>query len=295
MGATRKRGPAYSSRRKHHHQPATSRRLRNGNTRTRKPARARPSAPPPVRAEPAGRDPAIVRQRTVIGFLVGILVGAAVLAAAWAMAGSPGGDTSLATAHDPGAGTRQVTPRTTAGPRAADTAATPTPLQSCRHADGEVRRALDAAGPAMSQWEVHVGAMNKLVAGAITLPQATAFWNNTRVAARQHLASFRRSERQATLDPATCRHPMAAMPGMGGSPRLKACVRRLAADRRVLAAADTAMTTWRRHVVDMEMLRAGSMSPTRATRMWLSSWQEGVRQIRAYHQAERAARASGVC
>jgi hypothetical protein len=246
--------------------------------------------------------PAADRRRLVLGFLGGTLVGAMLLATIWVAVSSVGGDTAHAGArHASGGASPPDSPAPaaqTGGVSTTSAPTAPTALESCRSADAQVHQALRAAAPAMSQWEVHVGAMNKLVAGAITLRQANAFWNNTRVEARQNLDTFRSAERRATRSPVSCRHRLAAMPGMGegnGSPRLRSCERRVAADRRVLAAADAAISTWGRHVVDMNMLRMGTMSPARATRMWLASWQEGVRQIRAYHQAERVARTSGVC
>jgi hypothetical protein len=49
------------------------------------------------------------------------------------------------------------------------------------------------------------------------------------------------------------------------------------------------------HVRDMEMLRDGQLSPAEATRMWLASWQSGMRQLKAYRAAESALPGSGSC
>ena len=48
-------------------------------------------------------------------------------------------------------------------------------LARCREVFAAQRRPLGTAADSLSQWEVHIGAMNKLVTGAITLPQATQF------------------------------------------------------------------------------------------------------------------------
>ncbi len=66
----------------------------------------------------------------------------------------------------------------------------------------------------------------------------------------------------------------------------------MAADWRVLGLADTALATWHRHVRDMEMLRMGTMSPARATQMWLQSWHEGQRQVTRYRAAVTATRSA---
>jgi hypothetical protein len=251
-------------------------------------------------------DRAVVRGRDrprVVGFLTGAVVGMAVLGLVWMwVAGLQHGDVTF-TGKDADATAPAALPTSTPTLRDEGAAAS-TPLESCRRLDDRVRDALRAASPALSQWEIHVGAMNKLVAGVITLRQANAFWNNTRFAAQQNLATFRAAERRASRADRTdarCPRPMSRMSGMSGtagmkhSPKLASCARREAADQRALDAADTAIATWSHHVTAMNMLRMGHLSPARAGRMWLRSWREGVRQIRAYHEAARAARTSGVC
>lgn len=69
----------------------------------------------------------------------------------------------------------------------------------------------------------------------------------------------------------------------------------MAADEQALRVATTAADTWRMHVRDMEMLREGRLSPAEATRMWLASWQQGMRQLKAYQAAESALDESGSC
>ena len=253
-----------------------------GNTPSRTPADQ--SSP-----DPGGAD----LPRPIIGFLVGLLVGMTALALVWIAVSSMGGGSVTVTGNDAGA---SVQPGLSASQdEPSDEPVGPTALQLCRRADAQVERALDAAGPALGQWEVHVGAMNKLVVGAITLRQATTFWNQTRVAARRHLATFQKAERHATSRMGTCGKPVAGTATTDDSGALRSCMRRVAADRVALQAARTAITTWSHHVMAMDMLRMGHLSPAKATRMWLASWKEGVRQIRAYHEAERAVRTSGSC
>ena len=43
------------------------------------------------------------------------------------------------------------------------------------------------------------------------------------------------------------------------------------------------------------MLRMGDLSPEEATRMWLSMWRQGVRDLRTYRSADREARALDGC
>ena len=168
----------------------------------------------------------------------------------------------------------------------------PTPVQRCASVAGALLQPLGAAGPALDQWEVHVGAMNRLVVGAITLKQATAFWNQTRVGAKGRIADFHRADRVPRRLDVTC--PMHRV-HTHGSPALRACVRQVGADRRALEAARTSVHTWEMHVADMERLRSGKLSPAAATTMWLSMWQQGVKELRDYPAAARQARHRDHC
>jgi hypothetical protein len=134
----------------------------------------------------------------------------------------------------------------------------------------------------MDQWAVHVGAMNKLVAGELTLQQATAFWNQTRVGAQRQIDRFREAMSTLRRHGVDCPPPGLVSPA---SPALRACAHQVAADVRTVQAARTAIRTWDAHVQHMEMLRMGTMSPARATRLWLSLWHRGVHELEAYHDS----------
>ena len=134
--------------------------------------------------------------------------------------------------------------------------------------------------------------MNKLVVGAISLQQATAFWAQTRVGAQARIADFHRADRVPRRLDVTC--PMSRPQG-GRSPALRSCVRQVRADSHAVAAARTAVHTWEMHVGDMERLRTGKLSPAAATRMWLSMWQQGVKELHAFHLADRRARRHDHC
>jgi hypothetical protein len=40
----------------------------------------------------------------------------------------------------------------------------------------------------------------------------------------------------------------------------------------------------------MDMLRQGKMTPQQATELWLQSWRQGMREVKAYRAAARAAK-----
>jgi hypothetical protein len=168
--------------------------------------------------------------------------------------------------------------------------ATPTPgtnerrLAECRSVFDAQTQPLRVADASLSQWQIHVGAMNKLVVGAISLDQARAFWNQTRVGAKQLLRRYATAEHDFHQRRASCptapNHPAAT---------LRTCAQAVAARNHELQLADIAIGTWRRHVRDMEMFRRGLMTPQQATTMWLRNWREGAQQLNQYQTAADAA------
>lgn len=163
-------------------------------------------------------------------------------------------------------------------------AKTDTPLQRCQHSVAHMKTPLHRAALAMDQWEVHVSAMNKLVVGAISLSQATAFWNQSRVGAAQHIASFTHARDQLAAKGVGC---------PAGAPA--ACARKVNADLKVLRLAGMAIQTWDKHVGSMKMLMMGTVTPAAAEASWLKMWQHGVDEISAYKAAVRAADQAPAC
>jgi hypothetical protein len=180
---------------------------------------------------------------------------------------------------------------TTSGePSAGTTPAPGTPTTSYLGRCQEVYEAqsdpLRTADVSLAQWEVHVGAMNKLVVGAITLQQAKQFWNQTRVGASQRLEEFATAAARFDQRTARCPDP-AGSPDV--SPQLTRCHQAVAARNRTLSLATVALATWKMHVHHMNMLRSGEMTPEEATRLWLRNWKQGDREVHAYRDAARAA------
>jgi hypothetical protein len=155
-------------------------------------------------------------------------------------------------------------------------------LAQCRATWDAVQDVLDAAEPSMRQWEVHVAAMNKLVAGEISLAQASAFWARTRVDARQRYDAFAASDRREDTRPCSVQDDSAP-----AAATLLACARAVSAAEDTRRAARTALSRWSRHITDMNRLRAGQLSPVMAQEMWLRNWRQGAAELRVYHQRER--------
>jgi hypothetical protein len=143
---------------------------------------------------------------------------------------------------------------------------------------------LQAARPALRQWQVHVEAMNQLVVGEITLQQATDFWNRTRLGAQRRVEHFAESWTVLRRHGVDCPSPSLMAPA---TPALRPCAQQVEAQIEVLEAARTSITTWRRHVRHMDMLRMGMLSPEKATEMWLAMWRRGVRELDTYERAAR--------
>lgn len=236
------------------------------------------------------RDPPRSLRSLVLPFLIGALSGALLLGAAWAGA-ALFADPGPAQPGGPGAQAESTAALATASaePTPAAAAARATRLDRCTRSDETVAEPLRAAGPVMDQWEVHIGAMNKLMVGAITLQQATAFWNQTRLGAKRRLERFARADATTRRQGLDC--PVPERLGRA-SKALRRCAERVQADERTLALARDAARTWQRHVEDMDMLRMGHLTPAAASAAWLANWQRGARQVEAYRGAAHGA-ASG--
>jgi hypothetical protein len=217
-------------------------------------------------------------------FVSGLVVGALALAAIWtaiALATPDATDGPRAVDGAPGGGAT-VLGTETAAPRLA-AASGERPCQAVYDAQGP---ALRAAATSLRGWRVHVEAMNQLVAGEITLSQASDFWNRTRRQAGDRLAAY--DDAAAAYAARTTRCPATAGDPDATTSAARADCRAAVTARNVtLRRADAALTTWREHVHHMEMLRDGTLDPDRATRLWQQSWRAGVAEIRAYDRAER--------
>lgn len=167
-----------------------------------------------------------------------------------------------------------------------------TRMERCASAAEALRAPLDAAQPAMDQWEVHVEAMNQLVVGEITLQQASAFWNRTRVGAQRRVDRFTEAWTATRRRGVDCPTSLFLAPA---NPALRPCVRQLEAQLLLLDRARTSIRMWEQHIQHMDMLRLGTMSPEDATAMWLEIWQQGDRELAAYRAAAREARPQDGC
>ena len=190
--------------------------------------------------------------------------------------------------HDEG--TSATTSSPTAGSRSAADAARR--LHACEAVWRAQSGTLGAAGRSLEQWQVHVDAMNQLVAGQITLAQAMDFWNRTRQGAAARVARFESAD-GTYADVAPRCAGLAA--GAATSRELTACRAGVRARDRAIEAGAVAVTTWKHHIMDMEMLRAGQITPQQATQMWLKNWHTGVRQLDAFSQVRKRAAHAGSC
>lgn len=157
-------------------------------------------------------------------------------------------------------------------------------LDRCRSVYDAQSAPLQAAAGSLTQWEVHIGAMNKLVVGAITLRQAWQFWDQTRIGASAKLEEFATTRHSFDQRIFRCPAPSGAS---AADPELATCHRAVAARSRTLHLATVALARWQQHVYHMDMLRNGLMSAQEATRLWLQNWRQGDREVRAYRGAVR--------
>ena len=223
---------------------------------------------------------------SVPAFAIGLLVGAVILGLVWAGPHRWAGRPTRARRRR----------RTRTSSLLSEPAVAPvvkrTRHDRCVDAVARLKAPLEAAGPAMDQWRVHVGAMNKLVVGEITLQQATDFWDRTRVGAQRRLASFDEAGRRGGAAGPRLPHAGTPRAGVERGPRLRGPGRCRRGD---LARGPARPADLGEHVEDMDMLKMGHLSPQDATAMWLASWQQGVREIDAYRGAAKVSRSAPAC
>jgi hypothetical protein len=227
-----------------------------------------------------GDDPT-VQLAVVIGLVVGMLV----MALIWVAVASRDGHGTGAL-HQPRSPVSNADATVLGTEASAPVAgAVPAGLVACRQVTADIARPLQAARRTLDRWSVHVGAMNRLMAGKISPAQAKTYWTQSRLGAagdvhRFHVVDHRFHHAHA----ARCPRPTAVT-----GATVKACATAAAADEQALSAAETAIHTWARHIHDMEALRAGKLDPGMAAQMWLANWHKGVRQIHAWDAAARGA------
>jgi hypothetical protein len=163
-------------------------------------------------------------------------------------------------------------------------AAIDTAVEECRAVWEAQEQPLQAAAISLAQWQVHVDAMNQLVAGEITLAQATAFWEETRIQAADNVTAFTEAESDYVASDPSCPTPVIPDGVVVDTEVLAACENGIAARDEALNAAGVSIRTWHHHVMDMDLLRAGKLSPELAVELWQRYWRQGVDELAAYHE-----------
>lgn len=192
-------------------------------------------------------------------------------AGGFANGGSAGGNAGGGSAGSPGNG---------AGGALSGTSAAEA-LDACQALYARQLHVALAADASLDQWRLHIQAMNQLVAGAITLDQATAYWERTRIGARHNALRFEQTNGALQDSRLSC----SAWAGQVSSPtqrQLADCRLATSGINQTMAAAETTVTTWMRHIHDMNLLRVGKITPEEATTMWIQSWHSGARELHRY-------------
>jgi hypothetical protein len=216
-----------------------------------------------------------LRRHPLAGVIASALAVAMVTSTVWWLSN----DDSSEAGRDP-APTHEASPASTAA--SSGQAAAAAAIEKCRSHWNAQAAPLQAAAASLNQWEVHVAAMNQLVAGKITLDQANAFWEQTRMQAAHKVHRFHSADGTYTAGQYTCPMLATAENTEANPTALTACRRDIAQRDDALRAARVAIDTWHHHVIDMNMLRAGTMSPARAVRLWNKYWKQGVAELDDY-------------
>jgi hypothetical protein len=228
--------------------------------------------------------------RRARALLPGMLIGAVLVTLVWAISAlvADGSDSGASLIDAPGH--RSVPSRAPSPvPNAPASSPTQAQLQRCLRVTTAQGPVLRDAGAAVAQWQVHIGAMNKLVAGALTLQQAKQFWAQSRVGARDRLIAFDGALRHLNEPPHDCGQASAVGAAQPTGMKLRRCELAVSARDDVLHAARDALSTWRMHMKHMDMLRSGMLSPSRAEALWIKSWHQGQQEVDRFRSEMRKA------
>jgi Mrp family chromosome partitioning ATPase len=155
-------------------------------------------------------------------------------------------------------------------------------LEECRSQwDGQTEP-LEAAVSSLAQWQTHIDAMNQLVAKEITLDQANMFWEQTRAGAAEKVERFLEADRAYADANHSCTRPAGIRDAEAERVGLTACRHDVGEREETLDAARLTLETWHHHVVDMNLLRDGEITPERALQLWSKFWEQGSAELRDY-------------
>ena len=160
-------------------------------------------------------------------------------------------------------------------------------VDECRSTWDAQTAPLDAAAMSVRQWQVHIIAANQLVAGKITLNQANAYWERTRIQAARKIHRFHHADDAYQAGPQSCRPPDARGTSDASQAALTACQASVAQRDDTLRAARAAIDTWHHHVTHMNLMPAGNRSPTRTAQRWNKYWKQGVAELHRYRTQAR--------
>jgi hypothetical protein len=168
-------------------------------------------------------------------------------------------------------------------------------LASCRSASTTQAQDLQAAKASLDRWSTHIRAMNQLVAGKITPEQAKAFWTASRTGAAQEVARFEAVDKRSRGVSTQCSAPPGISDHAAHLQHLAACRQAADAKEAELSSSRTAIATWRRHIRDMELLRAGKISPFTGLMRWNKNWKKGDAELQHYREMREAAMSMAPC
>jgi hypothetical protein len=168
-------------------------------------------------------------------------------------------------------------------------------LASCRQASATQARDLKAAQASLDRWKTHIRAMNQLVAGKISPEQAKAFWTASRTGAAQEVARFEAVDKRSRGVSVDCSAPPGLDDHSAHLAQLAACRQAADAQQAELNSGRTAITTWRHHIRDMELLRAGKISPFVGLMRWNKNWKKGDAELQQYREMRKAAMSMAPC
>lgn len=166
-------------------------------------------------------------------------------------------------------------------------------LASCREAWKLQSAARAAAAKSLGEWDVHIAIMNELEAGKISLATAKERWPATTANAPANIKAFRTADAALAASKASCAGPDASVTGAEAD-ALRTCAASEKVVDGILAQARIAIKPWETHLNEQSHFKAGEVTPAVAEAKWRVKWQEGLKTLPGYKNAEKAG-ASATC
>jgi hypothetical protein len=161
-------------------------------------------------------------------------------------------------------------------------------LETCVSEVAAADAVVAAARTGIGHWAEHIRARTDLLSGAQPKEVTKAIWKRTREAGPADLTRHQQAAAEHARQAGSCDRA-------AKSTEVSACVQRLQALDKAVAAGAGGMGDWRAHQNAMAAHKAGEIDAAHAQTMWVTAWAAAPKNIDAFRAADTALRAAPAC